>query len=299
MVNRDPHLMKPLGQLIQIGNHQLHLSGCGQGHPTVILDAGLGDWSLSLFDLQQRVAAFTHVVIYDRAGYGWSESGPFPRTSQQLADELYALARAAALPAPYVLVGHSLAGWHLRLFAQQRRELVAGLLLIDATPPDFHPRLAALDPGFTVGAAAALREHQAMAQRAKAGQLRTADVEPFGVPPFLTDEQRETFFQLTVQPTYWETLLAEWLAEEESRTQVQAVTTLGNLPLTVLAVIPGEGYSDHFRHLWVAEQQQQATLSTHSELHLVESSHHIHWAQPALVAATIRQLLGRLRNDQV
>jgi len=265
----------------------------------VILDAGLGDWSLSLFDLQQRVAAFTHVVIYDRAGYGWSESGPFPRTSQQLADELYALARAAALPAPYVLVGHSLAGWHLRLFAQQRRELVAGLVLIDATPSDFHPRLAALDSGFTEGAEAALREHQAMAQRARASQLCATDVEPFGVPPFLTDEQRDAFFQRTVQPTYWETLLAEWQAEAESRTQVQRVTTLGDLPLTVLAAIPGEGYSVLFRQLWIEEQRQQATLSTHSELHLVESGHHIHWEQPALVAATIQQMIGKVCLDQV
>ena len=291
--------MRPLGQLIQIGNHQLHLSGRGNGQPTVILDAGLGDWSLSLFDLQQRVAAFTHAVIYDRAGYGWSDPGPYPRTSQQLADELYALARAATLPVPYVLVGHSLAGWHLRLFVRQHRELVAGLVLIDATPPDFHPRLGQVDPGFTQGAEAALQEHQTMAQRARAGQLRAADVEPFGVPPFLTDEQRETFFQLTVQPTYWETLLAEWLAEEESRTQVQAVTTLGNLPLIVLAAIPGEGYSDHFRHLWMAEQRQQATLSTHSELQLVESGHHIHWEQPALVAATIQQMVEKVRLAQV
>lgn len=287
------------GQLVNLGGYHLHLSRCGNGQPTVIFDAGLGDWSLSLLDLQQRVATFAQAVIYDRAGYGWSEPSPYPRTSQQLADELYALAHAAALPAPYLLVGHSLAGWHLRLFAQQQREVVAGLLLIDATPPDFHPRLAALDPGFTEGAEAALREHQAMTQQARAGQLCVADVEPFGVPPFLTDEQRAAFFQRTVQPTYWETLLAEWQAEAESRTQVQRVTTLGELPLTVLAAIPGEGYSALFRQLWLEEQRQQATLSTHSELHLVESGHHIHWEQPALVAATIQQMVGKVRLDQV
>jgi pimeloyl-ACP methyl ester carboxylesterase len=265
----------------------------------VILDAGLGDWSLSLIDLQQRVAAFAQVAVYDRAGYGWSEPGPQPRTSQQLAVELYALLRYADLPAPYLLVGHSLTGWHLRLFAQQHRDIVAGMVLIDATPPNFHPRLAQLDPGFTQGAAAALQEHQTMAQRAKAGQLQAVDVEPFDVPPFLTDAQRDAFFHHTVQPIYWETLLAEWVAEEESRAQVQQITTLGDLPLMLLAAIPGEGYSDLFRQLWVAEQQQQAALSTRSELILVESDHHIHWAQPELVAATMQRMIRRLPLDRV
>lgn len=288
-----------LGQLVSVGAHSLHLHRCGNGQSTVILDAGLGDWSLSLLDLQQRVAAFAQVVIYDRAGYGWSEPSPHLRTSQQLADELYALVCNADLSAPYLLVGHSLAGWHLRLLARQQREVVAGLLLLDATPPNFHPRLAQLDPTFTQGADAALQEHQVMAQRARTGQLQRADVEPFGVPPFLTDAQREAFFHLTVQPTYWATLLAEWGAEEKSRSQVQQVTTLGDLPLTLLAAIPGEGYSAPFRQLWVEEQQQQAALSTRSELILVESGHHIHWEQPDLVAATIQRMIGRLAIDRV
>lgn len=80
--------MTPLGQLIHIGSHHLHHSCYGNGQPTVSLDAGFGDWSLSLLDLQQRVAAFARVVIYDRAGYGWSEPSPQLRTSQQLADKL-------------------------------------------------------------------------------------------------------------------------------------------------------------------------------------------------------------------
>lgn len=228
----------PHGNLIDVGGYRLHYCVAGSNKPTVILDAGLGDWSLSLLDLQQRVAAFARVVIYDRAGYGWSEPGRQPRTSQQLADELYALLCNAELPAPYLLVGHSLAGWHLRLFAYQHPDLVAGMLWIDATPPDFHPRLEQIDPGFAPGAAQALQEHQAIARKARAGQLQVAEVKPFGVPPFLDDAARATFFHLTLQPHYWETLLAEWDAEAVSRTQVQAVTSLGDLPLTLLVAIP-------------------------------------------------------------
>jgi pimeloyl-ACP methyl ester carboxylesterase len=282
------------GQMIHVGTHNLHLHYCGHGQPTVILDTGLGDWSLSLRDLQQRVAAFAQVVIYDRAGYGWSEPSPHPRTSQQLADELYALVCNAELPAPYLLVGHSLAGWHLRLFAQQQRDCVAGMVLIDATPPNFHPRLEQLDPGFTAGAEAALREHQAMAQRARDGQLQVTEVEAFGVPPFLTAAQRAAFFHLTLQPTYWETLLAEWVAEEESRSQVQRVTTLGDLPLTLLAATPGEGFSDHFRQLWVEEQRQQTSLSTRSEFVLLAGGHHIHWEQPEVVVTAIRRRVSEI-----
>jgi pimeloyl-ACP methyl ester carboxylesterase len=80
---------------------------------------------------------------------------------------------------------------------------------------------------------------------------------------------------------------------------VQQVTTLGDLPLTLLVALPSEGYSDLFRQLWLEEQRQQATLSTRSELILVESSHHIHWEQPELVAAMIQRMIRRLPTDQV
>jgi pimeloyl-ACP methyl ester carboxylesterase len=115
----------------------LHLYCLGTGQPTVILDAGLGDWSLMIRDLQQKVAGFTHVCAYDCVGYGWSDAGPQPRTTHQIVTELKTLLEKANVPDPYVLVGHSIAGFHLRLFAHEYPALMAGMVWIDTTPPDF------------------------------------------------------------------------------------------------------------------------------------------------------------------
>ena len=82
------------GKLVDIGGYQLHINCTGTGSPTVILDAGLGGSSLDWSKVQPDVARFTRVCSYDRAGYGWSQTGPGPRTSQQIVTELHAPAGA-------------------------------------------------------------------------------------------------------------------------------------------------------------------------------------------------------------
>ncbi|HYF61969.1 MAG TPA: alpha/beta hydrolase [Herpetosiphonaceae bacterium] len=121
---------------IDIGGRSLALWRRGSGAPTVILEAGLGgtsaDWS-AVFD---GIAAFTQVCSYDRAGLGHSDPAPTPRTAADLAADLAALLARAAIAPPYILVGHSLSGMHLRLFASQRPDRLDGLVLIDATHED-------------------------------------------------------------------------------------------------------------------------------------------------------------------
>ena len=120
------------GMLVSVGDHRLHIHCSGRGTPTVILDAGLGGNSLHWVYVQPRVASFTRVCSYDRAGYGWSEPGPAGRTGIRNAEELYTLLRAANVAGPYVLVGHSFAGYVARLFANRHAEETVGLVLVDA-----------------------------------------------------------------------------------------------------------------------------------------------------------------------
>src|SRR5262249_33516608 len=68
----------PPGKLVDIGGYQLHINCTGAGSPTVILDAGLGGSSLDWSLVQPAVARFTRVCSYDRAGQGWSDTGPGP-----------------------------------------------------------------------------------------------------------------------------------------------------------------------------------------------------------------------------
>jgi pimeloyl-ACP methyl ester carboxylesterase len=126
----------PPGQLIDVGTHRLHLRCAGDGSPTVVFDAALGGSSLSWSLVHPAVARMTRACTYDRAGFGWSEAGPLPRTAGRIADELYHLLRRAAVPRPYVLVGHSYGGLVMRLMAARHSEDVAGLVLIEPAIPE-------------------------------------------------------------------------------------------------------------------------------------------------------------------
>jgi pimeloyl-ACP methyl ester carboxylesterase len=78
----------------------------------------------------------TCACTYDRAGFGWSDAGPLPRTAGRIADELYDLLRREAVPGPYVLVGHSFGGLVMRLFQSRHASETAGLVLIEPAIPE-------------------------------------------------------------------------------------------------------------------------------------------------------------------
>jgi len=135
---RDARRFPPPGRLVPLAakdGPRLHLHGMGDSGPTVILDAGIGASSLSWSLVQEPAARFARVYAYDRAGYGWSErvrrsSGP--RIASWLAEELRALLRAADVPGPYILVGHSFGGYVARMYAERWPVEVAGLVMVDS-----------------------------------------------------------------------------------------------------------------------------------------------------------------------
>jgi pimeloyl-ACP methyl ester carboxylesterase len=112
----DARANPPPGQLFGVGGYRLRINCTCAGSPTVVIEAGLGDWSTS-WSCVQRHREDDSVCTYDRAGNGWSEAGPQPRAAQQFVAELHALLKQANVPGPYVLVGHSLGGFTARLFA--------------------------------------------------------------------------------------------------------------------------------------------------------------------------------------
>jgi pimeloyl-ACP methyl ester carboxylesterase len=116
------------------------LISAGVGTPTVVFESGLGHGKDAWGDVFNAVAEKTHVVAYDRAGYGQSERSSKPRHGQQIVDELRAMLLAENIPPPYVLVGHSLGGTIVKLFARIHPEEVAGVVLVDARHSDFATR---------------------------------------------------------------------------------------------------------------------------------------------------------------
>jgi pimeloyl-ACP methyl ester carboxylesterase len=124
------------GHLVRAGKLRLNMFCTGQGSPTVVLEAGLADSLDTWRRVQPEIARFARVCSYDRAGYGYSDPGPMPRTSDRMASELQAALRSAGEKPPYLLVGHSFGGFNMRVFNGKYPEQVAGLILVDATQED-------------------------------------------------------------------------------------------------------------------------------------------------------------------
>jgi len=132
---RHGRLYPQLGRLVDVGTHRLHIIESGRGSPTILLEAGLMSTVLSWTELQRALSASFRVVSYDRAGLGWSDSGPMPRTADRIVDELHTLLERAAIPPPYILVGHSFGGLTMPLFAARFPDEVAGMVLVDPVAP--------------------------------------------------------------------------------------------------------------------------------------------------------------------
>jgi len=132
----DAQRLRRPGQLVSAGNLRLNLYCTGQGSPTVVLEAGLADSLDTWRRLQPDIAQFARVCSYDRAGYGYSDPGPMPRTSDRIASELHAALLSAGEKPPYLLVGHSFGGFNVRVFNGKYSDQVGGLVLIDATQED-------------------------------------------------------------------------------------------------------------------------------------------------------------------
>src|SRR5271154_5712859 len=131
MSNPSPPQAPLLGRHYEVAGRQLALHCAGAGGPAVVFLPGAGLIGLDFLNIHEAASRFATSVIYDRAGTGWSEAIALPRTAADAARELHDLLRAANVPPPYVLVGHSLGGAYARRFAQLYPADVAGVVMID------------------------------------------------------------------------------------------------------------------------------------------------------------------------
>jgi pimeloyl-ACP methyl ester carboxylesterase len=127
------------GQLVSVDGFRLNLYCLGNGSPTVVFDSGWEDWAPAWSKTQSQVSKFTRACSYDRAGTGFSDAGPMPRTSVRIAAELRTALQHAGTAGPYILVGHAFGGDNVLTFADLYMREVAGLVLVDADPTYVEP----------------------------------------------------------------------------------------------------------------------------------------------------------------
>jgi pimeloyl-ACP methyl ester carboxylesterase len=134
--DRDAQHRFRIGRAVDIGGRTLNIDCSGEGFPAaILLPTRFGGYG-SYIKVRPEVAKFTRVCWYDRAGEGWSDLAPAPRTSASITNDLHELLRRAPVPGPYILVGHSIGGSFARIYAGRFPADVAGLVLVDSTNPD-------------------------------------------------------------------------------------------------------------------------------------------------------------------
>ena len=270
----------PPGHLIDIGGYRLHLWCTGDGAPAVILDTGLGGSSAGWGFVQPGVAQFTRVCSYDRAGMGYSDPGPSPRTARRIASELAELLARSGIAGPVVLVGASIAGFDVRVFASDYPERTAGLVLVDAShEDDAHevPPMARFVPLLsTIGA------------------LRLFDVS-FGQSIESLAPSVRQFAQATrFRAAGYQASADEITHIRESAEQVRS--SRRKLTIPVLVVTGARGADEN----WRRSQQDQASLSERGCLIVAQQSGHVVAAdQPEIVVDAIRRAVETARGHDV
>jgi len=123
------------GKIYDVDGYNMHLYCTGEGSPTLILDAGLGDSWQAWIPVQSGLSKITRTCSYDRAGLGFSDGRPGLRDSENISRQLHGLLQHAGITEPIILAGHSMSGMHIRKYAQNYPQDVVGLVFVDASTP--------------------------------------------------------------------------------------------------------------------------------------------------------------------
>lgn len=263
------------GTLYNVGTHHLHLYCAGHGSPTVLFESGLGGIGLEWMDVFRQVAARSRACFYDRAGYGWSDAGPLPRTAGRAAAELATLLDAAGIHDRVLLVAHSFGGYVAQIFARAHAGRLAGVILVDAS----HPAQLAAFP---------IRRGSYCDGLERGYPLRI-DLRP-QLPAGFPRAQRAVALQLMWSGDAARAQLSELCSFAVSAGQAAGDgAPFPSLPLVVvsrgMAEFPATPRGAQQERAWRALQARLGTL-TDSALHVIgrASGHHVHLAQPGLVA---------------
>ena len=285
---RDARRFRAPGRMVDIGGgRRLNLDCHGTGSPTVILESGLGVPAVYWAEVVKGVEPLTRVCAYDRAGYGYSDSGPDPRTTNAIVSDLEKLLPAAGEKGPYILVGHSFGGFNIRVFTARHRSDVSGLIFVDSSHPEQTVRM---PPQVKRKQDAINWAAQALPLLCRIGIVRAA----LG----WSNTSGELAF-LESQPKWANAVISELNALPESGQQTRAVSpSFGDLPIIVLtAGKDGTGMPAMYK-IWRSELQPELVrLSARGSQTIVEgATHMIPTEKPQAVVDAVREMLTGIKQ---
>lgn len=292
----------PPGELVDMGGYHLHLQKMGEGPITIVLDAGMACCSLDWALVQPEIAKFTQVISYDRAGYGWSDESPHPRTSQNIVDELHQLLQILNISPPYILVGHSFGGVNMRLYASRYPEKVFGIVLVDSAheehlhqmptwPRSLFERWLIQPEIATFGAAI--------------GSMRLINyfMDVKKLIASLPSDIQEKYLALMCTTKYVRTVAKEFSYFADSLQQIkEAPKKIENMPLSVISagqrlMSEERGYDREFleeiTRVWRSLQKDLVSKSSKGKQIIADKSGHmISYQQPELIVEAVREMFN-------
>lgn len=270
--------LKPPGKFVNLGLHRLYFDCRGFKTPTVVIDVGLGESSANWLPLLDALQDETRVCVYDRAGYGWSDTGPGTRTTAQITYELHALLELAEIPGPYVLVGHSFGGFTAQYFARQYPGETVGVVLVESSHPDQVRRLAKLDEN-SAGKELIIGRHEPPEESLSELQKKWH---------YLNSSRKAVFAQMDELKHF-----------PESAAQVRHAGPFPAIPLAVLSrgkkllpSVDGKSLEDE----WIGMQNELARLSPYSwHITITGSGHSVYKDAPEIIVENITRIVVQAR----
>jgi len=297
-------------QRVDIGGRKLHLYCSGAGATTVIFDSPSGDGGWAWFRVQPEVARHTRACIYDRAGLGFSDPAPRPNTSDNAVEDLHKALGVAGIKPPYLLVGNSLGGSNVQVYAYRYPKEVNGLVLVEPQTENETARLDKVTAG-KIKQVYAMVKQQDQYCLAEAKKGFKAGSEPFtnciGNPlEFYGPVLGKAVLKSEMTKSYWRTRVDEYKAIDTSDAQLRALRKpFGDIPLLVLTrgvspyAVPGKPQSALNKAMEDENEKihkELAALSTKGKQRVVPgASHVIQTEQPAAVAQAVLEVLGQIK----
>jgi pimeloyl-ACP methyl ester carboxylesterase len=276
----------------------------------VILEQGAGMPAVGWMKIQPQIARFTRVCSYDRAGYGWSERGPMPRTIPRLAKDLKTLLDASGEKGPFVMAAASLGGPIVRLYTGLYPNDVAGVILVDASHEDQQKRAQSVQPPELIA-----ETNREVASYQRWERLRGPLMLHLGIERFMVHFTQqsgqmpqvfwEEYFYLSQKPGFEEMVASEIQSLADSSSALHSVN-LGDRPLIVLTAGRMTFTPEPFltkeieyklRNVFGELQAEQARLSTRGKQIVVsDSGHVIMFERPDAVISAIHEVWTEARS---
>ncbi len=286
------------GRLFDAGGFKLLMNIEGVGKHTLIIEGGVGQWSLQWKDFQHKLSSSAKVITYDRAGYGWSEASPFPRTAGQEALELHEALRNAGASPPYILMGHSYGAFIMKAFLKLYPDEVVGLILAEgAHENQFNYLPSVVNDMLNYG----MQEFRSLAIMGREGKLEPS---AFSVDSLLREEYWSAYRQCKAKPAFYQAMHDEMYLLPVTFTQSH-LPDVYNIPL--LAITAEKSFDGFARAMpefplaecntkWMDLQRESLSpFPLHRHVIIKSASHDLAASAPDELLKHVQQFILKLK----